>query len=242
MDIISIILVGFVVFLTGISKSAFAGSLGVFAVPLLMLKLPPQQAIALMLPILIIADILTIKSYWKKWNTNLLYSLLPGALLGIIFAHWMINIISVEYLKKTIALICILFALRSLLIKTSSIPIFKNKLSAWFLSSLSGFSSTLIHAGGPPLIIYLSSIGLSTKQFIATASIFFAAMNIVKLIGFLSLNILGKNEIFIAFAFIPMAFIGNFIGVKIQKFLDINSLLSILNILLLVLGLWLFLK
>ena len=56
MELTAIVLVAFVVLLTGISKSAFAGALGVFAVPILILLLPITEAIALMLPILIIAD------------------------------------------------------------------------------------------------------------------------------------------------------------------------------------------
>ena len=73
MELTAIVLVAFVVLLTGISKSAFAGALGVFAVPILILLLPITEAIALMLPILIIADAMSVKSYWRKWDTALIY-------------------------------------------------------------------------------------------------------------------------------------------------------------------------
>ena len=244
-DLSAIILITLVVLLSGLSKSAFAGALGVFSVPLLMLKLPPTQAIALMLPLLIIADVLTVKSYWQQWHNKLLCSLIPGALLGILLAQWMINIISLAQLKKTIALLCILFSLKALLFSHAVPAILQRKFAAWLMSSLSGFSSSLIHAGGPPLIMYLTAIsgsnGLSSRQFIATAGIFFAIMNIVKLIGFLSLGLLGLNDVLTAIAFIPVALLGNYIGVKIQQTLDIKRFLSIINLLLLVLGLWLWL-
>ena len=55
MEISAVFLIAFVVLLISISKSAFAGALGVFAVPLLMLKFSAVEAIALMLPLLIIA-------------------------------------------------------------------------------------------------------------------------------------------------------------------------------------------
>nr|WP_232784188.1 TSUP family transporter [Moritella sp. Urea-trap-13] len=66
MDIITIVLIATVVVLIGVSKSAFAGALGVLAVPLLMIKLPATEAIALMLPLLIVGDILSVRSYWKN--------------------------------------------------------------------------------------------------------------------------------------------------------------------------------
>jgi hypothetical protein len=72
-----------VVLLVGISKTAFVGALGVFAVPLLMLKFTAIEAITLMLTLLIIADAMNVKRFWKKWDTPLLFSLIPGAILGV---------------------------------------------------------------------------------------------------------------------------------------------------------------
>jgi len=70
MDLMTLVLITVIVLMVGISKSAFTGALGVFAVPLLMINLPATQAIALMLPILIIGDILSGKSYRRKWDSK----------------------------------------------------------------------------------------------------------------------------------------------------------------------------
>jgi uncharacterized membrane protein YfcA len=239
MDISAIFLVAFVVFLTGISKSAFAGALGVFAVPLLMLKLPATQAIALMLPILIIADILSVKSYWNKWDTKLLYSLIPGAAFGVVLAHLVVNYVSMRQLSNTIAVICIVFALRSLLLANTKIALLNNKFGALLMSGLSGFSSTLVHAGGPPLMIYLTSLGLSPMTFIATASVFYASMNLLKLIGFSALGILSLSELSTALLFVPLALLGNWAGLFIQNKLDIKTFSKAISLLLLILGGWL---
>ena len=87
MELTALFLVGFVVFLTGISKSAFGGALGVFYVPLLMLQLSPLQAIGIMLPILIIADVIAVKSHWKQWDSAIAKALLPGAVFGLSLIH-----------------------------------------------------------------------------------------------------------------------------------------------------------
>ena len=47
-------LLAFVILLVGISKAGFAGGLGVLATPLLLLQFPPKEALALLLPLLMI--------------------------------------------------------------------------------------------------------------------------------------------------------------------------------------------
>jgi len=238
MDLLTIVLIGFVVFLTGISKSAFAGALGVFSVPLLMLQLPATKAIALMLPILIIADILSVKSYWKKWDGNLFCSLVPGAVFGILLAHAVVNYVSLAQLNIAIAIICMVFALRGLYLANSKIHALNNKSGGFLMSGLSGFSSSLVHAGGPPLMIYLSSMNLSPKTFIGTAAAFYATMNLLKLIGFSTLGLLNLSELSTALLFAPLALIGNWVGLKIQNVLDLNVFMKVMNALLLILGVW----
>lgn len=241
MEISAAIIIAIVVLLIGISKSAFAGALGVFAVPLLMLKFSAVEAIGLMLPLLIIADVMTVKGFWKKWDTALLKSLLPGALIGIVIANLLIDVIQADDLRIIIAVICIVFALKNILFKQIKLHLLNNKVGAYFMSALSGISSTLVHAGGPPLIIYFTAIGLAPTKFVATAAIFFAMMNLVKLIGFISLGFLTMDLVLTALTFIPLAFVGHWLGIKINNNLDKQLFLKIMNYLLLVLGCWLLL-
>jgi uncharacterized membrane protein YfcA len=241
-EISAAIIIAIVVLLIGISKSAFAGALGVFAVPLLMLKFSAVEAIALMLPLLIIADVITVKGYWKKWDTPLLITLIPGAIVGIITANLIIDLINNDYLQFVIASICIIFAIKNIVFKHIELKLINNKVGAYCMSALSGISSTLVHAGGPPLLIYFSAIGLAPSKFVATAAIFFAIMNLVKLVGFVSLGLITPDLILTALAFIPMAFVGHWIGVKINNNLDKQLFLKVMNYLLLVLGFWLIIK
>jgi hypothetical protein len=239
MEISAVLLITLVVLLVGISKSAFAGALGVFAVPLLMLKFTAIEAITLMLPLLIIADAMSVKSFWKRWDTPLLFSLIPGAILGIMIANLTMDHINPEYLRYIIALICIMFAIKNICFKQLHLSFINNRIGAYFMSASSGISSTLVHAGGPPLIIYFTAIGLAQTKFVATAAVFIAIMNIIKLIGVLSLGLLTIDMVLIALAFTPVAFMGNWLGVKLNNRLDKKLFLKLMNYLLLLLGLWL---
>lgn len=241
MDLMTIVLIATVVLLIGISKSAFAGALGVFAVPLLMIKLPATEAIALMLPLLIVGDMLSVRSYWRKWDHKLLMSLIPGAILGVSVAYLIIDFINAQHLRLIIGIICIVFSVKNILFKQITLTALNNKVGALIMSMFSGITSSLVHAGGPPIIIYFSAIGLAPAKFVATASAFFAMMNIFKLIGVTSLGMLTSEIVLTAMAFIPLAFIGNWLGVKINNTLNKLLFLKIMNYVLLVLGFWLIL-
>ncbi|MDT0604336.1 sulfite exporter TauE/SafE family protein [Thalassotalea castellviae] len=233
------LLIAIVVLLIGISKSAFAGALGVFAVPLLMFKFTAIEAITLMLPLLIIADTMSIKSFWKKWDKELLALLIPGAIVGIVIANLLIDYINSGYLRNIIAYICIIFALKNIFFQRLQLSFIQNRVGAYFMSACSGISSTLVHAGGPPLIIYFTAIGLPRTQFVATAAAFFAVMNIIKLMGVLSLGLLSIETVITALAFFPLALVGNWLGLKINQNLDKQLFEKVMNYVLLILGGWL---
>ena len=225
--------------LIGISKSAFAGALGIFAVPILMFKFSAIEAITLMLPLLIIADMMSVKSFWKKWDKALLAKLIPGAIIGIVCANLLMDFVNADHLRFFIAFICIAFAVKNMGFKKRQLSLVNNRFGAYVMSATSGITSTLVHAGGPPLIIYFTAIGLAQTKFVATAAAFFAIMNIVKLIAVVSLGLLSLDTILTALAFFPLAFLGNWLGVKINQHLDKQLFLKVMNYLLLILGIWL---
>src|SRR3954451_13659791 len=70
------------VLLMGLSKGGFAG-LGLMSLPLMALVISPVQAAAIMLPILITQDVVTVWAYRRSWDGRNLAILLPGAVLGL---------------------------------------------------------------------------------------------------------------------------------------------------------------
>nr|WP_232784187.1 sulfite exporter TauE/SafE family protein [Moritella sp. Urea-trap-13] len=175
----------------------------------------------------------------EKWDHRLLMSLIPGAILGVGVAYLIIDFINAEQLQFIIGIICIVFSLKNIMFKQVTLTALNNKVGALMMSIFSAITSSLVHAGGPPIIIYFSAIGLSPAEFIATASAFFALMNVFKLIGVSALGMLTGEVILTAMAFIPLALFGNWLGVKINTKLNKQLFLTIMNYLLLLLGFWL---
>ncbi|CCK74820.1 conserved hypothetical protein [Oleispira antarctica RB-8] len=226
------------VLLTGISKSGFAGGAGVVAVPLLSLVMPVQHAAAIMLPLLLVMDAKTVRLYWQSINLRELKSIMFAALVGITLAGSAMGSLSSTTLQWILAIFCILFAswqqLTPLLGKLPG--------AAYIWGTLSGISSTLLHAGGPPISIYFLSKGISKKVWLAQAAVFFAMMNIVKLIPYSMNNVWHMDFLLLDLILLPIAIMGVYLGHRIQAHLSETTFALSCRILLGVTGLTLLIK
>ena len=73
------------VILLGLSKGGFFG-LGVMALPLMSLFVPPLQAAAIILPTVLAQDVLTVWTYRRDWSAWNLKIMLPSMAVGIAVA------------------------------------------------------------------------------------------------------------------------------------------------------------
>src|SRR5688572_21172971 len=71
------------VILMGLAKGGFSG-LGLLALPLMALVVSPVQSAAIMLPILIVQDVVTVWAYRRTWDRRNVLILVPSATFGII--------------------------------------------------------------------------------------------------------------------------------------------------------------
>lgn len=206
------------VLLAGISKGGFAGGLGVLAVPLMALIIPAPQAASVMLPILCLMDLVGSWSYHPHWDFKLLRRLLPGAVFGIGMGWLLFRHITPGVLNLIIGVIAILFALQRLaglqLRDNSHLP---DGLRAGWWSSLSGFTSTLAHAGGPPIMIYLLPKQLNKTVLVANLTLYFAVVNYLKLIPFAELGLLDARNLGTALVLAPLAPVGVYMGIWMHK-------------------------
>jgi uncharacterized membrane protein YfcA len=172
----------FVGLLIGLSKGGLGGLMGALATPLMSLVMPPQQVVGLLLPMLMFADLFAVASYWKRWRLRLVILMLPGGVIGVTIGTAFIKNAPTELLRNALAVIVLIFAAYKLL--ESRLAVLKTYRShdwhGWLAGTLAGFSSSLAHAGGPPVAMYLMIQGLEPVEFNATTVLFFAIINWVK--------------------------------------------------------------
>ena len=93
--------------LLGISKGGFLG-LGVMALPLMSLFVPPLQAAAIILPTAVAQDFLTLWIYRREWSAWNLKIMLPSMFAGMFIAWLLAASLSSAHIRLAIGLIATL--------------------------------------------------------------------------------------------------------------------------------------
>jgi uncharacterized protein len=223
------------VFITGVSKSGFAGGIGVITVPLLTLEIGAIRAAALMLPLLLLMDFFSVRAWWGKQLNDHLKHLLPASMIGIFIGYLLFDYLDDHILAFVLGVFSVLFSLYGLM-KGSR---FKHTISPRVgrISGLvAGFTSFLAHAGGPPLNYYLIPLKLPRAQYLATAVMFFASINVVKLLPYAMLGQINIENLFIALLLAPVAWIGVRVGLLIQSKLNDEIFYKSILVMLFIIG------
>ena len=104
----------------GMSRGGVGGGAGLAGVLLAAQILPPIQAAAFLLPILVITDPISIWLYKKNINWASLKVLLPGVTLGLIIAYFTVSIISDNFIKLVVGILSIALFIDGIKNKLSS--------------------------------------------------------------------------------------------------------------------------
>ena len=228
------------VFLFGISKGGFGGSISMLAVPLLTLTISPSQAAALLLPILCVMDIFVIWTYRNQFDISSLQVLVPGALVGILLGYVFFEFADENVIKILIGSTALLFV-ASKYREQSNISQ-HSSVSGPFLGILSGFTSFIIHAGGPPLSMYLIPKKFDPIKFAGTAGVFFGIVNYVKLLPYYTLGQLNIENLKLSLYLMPIAPLGVYTGHWIIKRMTMTYFYNICYTFLFFIGIKLFIE
>jgi len=204
--------------ITGISKGGFASGGGNLAVPAMALLVPPAQAAAITLPVLCAMDLAGLRAWWGKWNRREMLAIIPGGLLGILFGAFVFGLMSNNAIKLMVGAISLIFIARGLWVARHGPPppAAPNRAKGGFWGMVSGFTSTLAHAGGPPLAMYLYPLRLPRAELSGTTVVFFGVVNYVKLVPYALLGQLSATNLLTSLVLLPLAPIGVRMGVWLQ--------------------------
>ena len=87
---------------------------------------------------------------------------------------------------------------------------------AWW-GIVAGFTSFVAHAGGPPYQVYAMRLRQDPKLYTGTAVIFFAAVNVVKLVPYFALGLFDTANLAASAVLMPVAPIATLAGAWIVK-------------------------
>ncbi len=205
------------VLLLGLSKSGFGAGFGSLAVPLMALSVPVPQAAAILLPVLLVADVLGLASLLRDRDRALVRLLVPAGLVGIVIGTLSFGLLSSNVVAGVVGAITLIFlALRTLFPPRADAPPPPRWLGL-LLGTVSGFTSFVAHAGGPPLSFYVLPLKLKPVVFAATLSVFFAVINLAKWVPYAWLGLIDSRNMLTSAVLLPITPLGVWLGVRFVR-------------------------
>ncbi|MDB5839589.1 MAG: hypothetical protein JWQ23_1541 [Herminiimonas sp.] len=224
--------------LIGVSKSGFGGSVSLLSVPLLALVISPAKAAAIMLPMLILADLIGLWVFRNSVDWRNIKIMLPGAVLGVALGALTFRITSDTLLRGMLGIMCLAFVLQqTVLSKHQPQPKQPDPVKGGILGTFSGFTSFIANAGGPPFLIYMAPQKLDRILFAGTATVFFACINFIKLGPFIWLGLFNATNLNATLILLPAGLVGYFLGLKVLVRIDGKTFYRVIHAALFVTGL-----
>jgi uncharacterized membrane protein YfcA len=205
------------VLLTGISKGGFGSALGGVGVPLMALTISPVHAAAILLPVLCLMDLVGLRVYFGKWDGPTLKIMLPGCLLGIAAGALTFGMLSEDAIRILVGGIAVAFTVNNWLgLAAQQDPAGRSVVKGTFWSGVSGLTSFLAHAGGPPVMVYLLPQRMDKVRYVATISVFFLFANTVKLVPYAWLGQFSSDNLATSLVLAPLVPVGVRLGMWLQ--------------------------
>ena len=224
------------ILLMGISKGGFGSGAGLFATPLMALAVPIPQAAAILLPILIVMDVAGLWAYRGVFSRENLRVILAGGVAGVVLGTLTFRYFSEAWIRLLLGAMAIGFVAQRYLGTAPARPAGRSTAKGLFWSACSGVTSTIAHAGGPPLSIYLLPQRLDKAVLVGTTVIFFAVINVVKVAPYAWLGLFDGRNLLTSAALAPLAPVGIWIGVSLMRRLSERVFYAVCYALLLTVG------
>ncbi len=207
-------------FIAGVAKGGFGGGAAFVATAILALVIPPALALGIMLPLLMVVDLATLRPFWKQWDLDAAKALIIGGLPGILLGTALYQIANADVLRVLIGVISVLFVVFQVArgrdwIRVSERPL--SKRVGLFAGMVTGFTSFVSHAGGPPAAMYLLSKGLGKTTYQATAVLAFWAINAMKAVPYAFLGVFTWETFKADLIMVAPALIGCAVGVYAHR-------------------------
>jgi uncharacterized membrane protein YfcA len=226
------------VILSGLAKGGFAG-VGALAMPIMALGIDPVRAAAIMLPILILQDAVSVWSFRHSWDGHILKVMLPGMAVGVGLGYLFAAQVPESAVLGALGLISTVFGAQRLWVERGGAIVLPSTSPDWIgtlLGVASGFTSQIAHAGAPPFQMWVLPKRLARDVLIGTSAIAFAVMNWIKVPAYAALGQFTRANLMATAMLAPIAIAATFAGVVLVKRVDPARFYTLIYVLMVLLG------
>jgi uncharacterized membrane protein YfcA len=163
-------------------------------------------------------DIVALASWRGHVKWSIIWTMLPGALVGIWLGWAAATLISDAMVRFIVAIIAISFALMQIFGDLANAPArAENGFRASFWGIFAGYTSFVAHAGAPPYQSYVLPLKLQKELVAGTSVLFFFVVNSVKLVPYFALGQFDRQNLQLSATLIPVALVGVFAGIWLVR-------------------------
>ena len=199
----------------GVSKGGLP-LVGILAVPIMSLVISPVVAAGLLLPIYVVSDMYGLWIYRHEFDKRNIVILVPAATIGIGIGWATAHVTSEDAVKLLVGLIGLAYCVDTILKARRTLPARPADLPRGiFWGVISGFTSFVSHAGGPPYQMYVLPQRLSKMVYAGTTTIIFAIVNALKLPPYWLLGQINLSSLEKCLILGPVSLVGAFLGYKL---------------------------
>ena len=210
------ILAAFVVVVLAAAVSGLIGfGLAVVGVPLLLLFFEPATVVVLIAFISLFTNAVIVQDSWREVEVRTVLSLLPWAVLGLVFGTEILRVVNPDYLRLSVGVIVILSAV--LLVWNAAPRAAKGPWGTILAGLTSGALSTSTGIASPPVVLLFAARGLSKNSFRASNAAYFLPLSLAIIVVLFIRGIVEVEHLWISAALVPAAFIGKVIGTSAVK-------------------------
>jgi uncharacterized membrane protein YfcA len=166
--------------------------------------------------------------------------MLPGALVGVGIGWAAAAWVSENHIRLIVGTVAMLFALNYWFSgRLRQKPHGPNVVKGAFWSVVTGFTSFVSHAGGPPFQMYTVPLRLPPRILAGTAVILFATVNAVKLVPYFFLGQFDATNLATSAVLLPISIPATFLGVWLVRRFATDAFYRLVYALVFIVGLYL---
>ena len=203
--------------MVGMAKNGVPGLSILFVAAFAAVFPSAKQASGIVLPLLIAGDWIAIGNFRRHLQWRHLGRLFPWTAAGVVAGYFALGALSDHRAKVLIGLIILTLALLSFWQRrrgSRTAP--DDGRIHWgfgaFIGVIAGFTTLVANAGGPLMAIYLVAMRLPKLEFVGTAAVFFAVLNLFKVPFMANLGLLTRASLLFDATLVPAVIVGAVAG------------------------------
>ncbi|WP_417545458.1 sulfite exporter TauE/SafE family protein [Marinobacter sp.] len=197
--------------ITGFSKFS-VGGMGMLIVPVLMLAYPGLEALGILVPIYIFADLIAVFIYRNSVNWTVLFRLLPLLVIGMGVGAWFLSQMSGDQFALLIGSTILGMLLLGIWLDYHEAAFMRHPFTAKTVGLVAGTISMTASAAGPILSLYMMEQRLDKESYVSTRAWLFLMIDLAKVPLLYKLGFVNAETTLLGLQSIPAMLVGGLIG------------------------------